>query len=925
MIPFILVGLATGAVYGLAGLGLVLTYKTSGILNFGYGAIAALAAFLFYLLHVEWGLSWPVAAALCLLALVPALGLLLELVTRSLSQESDATKVVATVGFILIVQSIGVFWHPIAAPTFPHFLPQSTVRVLDVNLTMEQLILFVFCVVASGLLFWFFRSARLGILMRAVVDSPELVAMGGDNPASVRRWAWIIGTLFTAISGLFLAPGQRLDGTTLTTIVFASFGSAAIGYFRNLPMTFVGGLVIGVAGSLATKYSATIPWVGGIPASLPFIILFVVLVISPRARLADHRLVSRVRVRRPYYAPTPVRLVAAVAVVALLAAMPQLQWTHLAVWSSALVNVLLFLSLGLLVRTSGQISLCPLAFSAVGAAAFGHLVASADMPWLVALFLATVIAIPVGALIAIPAIRVSGVFLALASLGFGIIAQQVFYTRDFMFTTSPLGILDPRPSLTVGARDLASDGGFYYFLLSVVVLVAVGITLIGRGRLGRLLESLADSPVALETLGATSSVLKVIVFCLSAAIASLSGVFSGMLSTYAVGDYFDPFSSLTLVALVVVITVGDPWYALIGAVGLTVVPGYIQGTTTSNTLNLVFGLTAVGAVYSMRASGTPEPIRRLLDRLGRHQRPVLEAPSLLCRVEDSATQPHPVQVRRSAAGTGPEPTDVRDEPPRRPGLEVTSLVVRYGGATAVSGVTLDASMGRITGLVGPNGAGKTSIFNACSGLVRPASGRVMLHGIDVTRNTPSRRARRGLGRTFQRIELFNSLTVRQNVAMGREAALAGGNPLTQLISTRGARRTVANATDEALALTGLEPIADTQAGLLTIGQRRLVELARSLAGGFDLLLLDEPSSGLDPHETEEFGSVLIGAVRRRGCGILLVEHDMTLVRQVCDDIYVLDFGNLIFHGTPEEMEASQAVRTAYLGEMRASSSSNPSA
>ncbi|MBO0727747.1 MAG: ATP-binding cassette domain-containing protein [Acidimicrobiaceae bacterium] len=222
-------------------------------------------------------------------------------------------------------------------------------------------------------------------------------------------------------------------------------------------------------------------------------------------------------------------------------------------------------------------------------------------------------------------------------------------------------------------------------------------------------------------------------------------------------------------------------------------------------------------------------------------------------------------------------------------------------------------MGRITGLVGPNGAGKTTTFNSCSGLNRPTTGRIVLHGTDVSGDGPPRRARRGLGRTFQRTELFNSLTVRQNIAMGREASMAGANPLAQTFSSPRANRLIAERADEALALTGTDRIADTQVGLLPIGQRRLVELARALAGPFDMLLLDEPSSGLDAHETEQFGQVLKTVVAQRGCGILLVEHDMNLVREVCDYIYVLDFGQLIFEGTPEEMQASNEVRAAYLG------------
>jgi ABC-type branched-subunit amino acid transport system ATPase component len=255
------------------------------------------------------------------------------------------------------------------------------------------------------------------------------------------------------------------------------------------------------------------------------------------------------------------------------------------------------------------------------------------------------------------------------------------------------------------------------------------------------------------------------------------------------------------------------------------------------------------------------------------------------------------------------------------------ISVNYGGVKAVSSVSLTAPMGSITGLVGPNGAGKTSLFNASSGLVRIDGGRVFLGGAEITSAGTSARARRGMGRTFQRTQLFDSLTVRQNVAMGREAPLAGANPLSQILGSRRASRAVAAAAEDSLALTGTTWLADEQAGLLPVGQRRLVELARALAGDFDLLLLDEPSSGLDAHETEKFGRVLRRVVEEHGCGILLVEHDMALVREVCDSVYVLDFGMLIFEGDPQEMLASAQVRAAYLGDaaVTASSPVDPSA
>jgi len=247
------------------------------------------------------------------------------------------------------------------------------------------------------------------------------------------------------------------------------------------------------------------------------------------------------------------------------------------------------------------------------------------------------------------------------------------------------------------------------------------------------------------------------------------------------------------------------------------------------------------------------------------------------------------------------------------GLSVRELGVRFGGAVAVDDLDLEAPRDRITGLIGPNGAGKTTTFNACSGLLRPDDGRVFLDGQDVTGLSASARARRGLGRTFQRMELFTSLTVSENVALGHEAAIAGSSVLRQVIGRSRERDEVAAAAAEAIVLAGIEHLEGLTAGDLSTGQRRLVELARVLAGRFTVLLLDEPSSGLDRDETSAFGDVLRRVLDARETGILLVEHDMSLLMNGCDYVYVLDFGKLIFEGTPSEVARSEVVQQAYLG------------
>ena len=403
-----------------------------------------------------------------------------------------------------------------------------------------------------------------------------------------------------------------------------------------------------------------------------------------------------------------IRLSAGVIAIGFLALMPILQSGHISLWSDTLISIMLLLSLGLLVRNSGQISLCHLAFAAVGAAAFGHFTSTFGLPWLLSFVLAALVAVPVGALIAIPAVRLSGVFLALATLGFGFVAQDVFYTQSYMFGNDVLGLADPRPQVSIGGWHLYSDQGFYYLLLVITVLVVVAVTLITSGRLGRLLHGMSDSQLALETRGTTTSVLKVIIFCISAAMASMTGALTGMLFQYSSGSYFPTFGSLELVVLVIIIVIGDPWYAVLGAVGYTVFPGYVQGNSVNSWLTMLFGVSAVFAVYTTRFGGMPMAMRTFLDRLGGRRPLAVGTP------EDLTTAGSPtLQVLYAPV-----------EPLRESGvgLTVQSISVSYGGVKAVDAVSLRAPKGRITGLIGPNGMGKTTFFNACCGLVRPHLG-----------------------------------------------------------------------------------------------------------------------------------------------------------------------------------------------------------
>jgi ABC-type branched-subunit amino acid transport system ATPase component len=254
------------------------------------------------------------------------------------------------------------------------------------------------------------------------------------------------------------------------------------------------------------------------------------------------------------------------------------------------------------------------------------------------------------------------------------------------------------------------------------------------------------------------------------------------------------------------------------------------------------------------------------------------------------------------------------------GLAASEIVVRFGGLVALDTVSLEAQPGRITGLIGPNGAGKTTMFNVCFGFQEIAHGTVTLDGADITNVPPTRRARMGMGRTFQRMELFHSLTVRENISLAAESLHVGNDPLTQLGivgRTKKIRSEVADLTDELIGTVGLTGLEDALAGEISTGQGRLVELARALARRPRILLLDEPTSGLDIAESAKFGQLLVDLVKESGIGIFIIEHDMSVVLKICDWIQVLDFGRPLMAGTATDVRASEAVRNAYLGKSEA--------
>ncbi|HEV7685973.1 MAG TPA: branched-chain amino acid ABC transporter permease/ATP-binding protein, partial [Acidimicrobiia bacterium] len=501
LLPFIVSGLAAGSIYGIAGMGLVLTFRTSGVFNFAHGAVAAVGAYLFWDLHYRHGWPWPLAATLVVVAGGVIAGLALERLGRALAEVTPAMRIVATVGLLLLIQGLLAAAYGSTTQQSPAFLPDGTVHIAGVGVGMDQILVALTAAVIAVLLSVILGRTRSGMAMRAVVDNPTLLAYYGTGPDRVRRLAWIVGSAVAVGSGILIAPSLGLDPFLLTLLVVQAFGAAAIGRFSSLPLTYGGGLLVGIGGALAQRWFNGNAALRGLPASFPFIVLFAVLLLTRPGRFFAER---PVRNRVPTGGeplPPALRWAGYAVVAAALLVAPHVAGNRLPVYVSGMGMVVVFLSLGLLVQLSKQVSLCHAAFAAVGAVALSHLAGGLGLPWPLALLGAGLAAVPVGAAVALPAIRLSGVYLALATFGFGILMQRVAYSTGLMFGGAGFRTV-PRPSFA--GIDPRNDIAFYYVALAVAVAAGALVVAVGRTRLGRLLRALADSPTALAMHGTST-------------------------------------------------------------------------------------------------------------------------------------------------------------------------------------------------------------------------------------------------------------------------------------------------------------------------------------------------------------------------------------------------------------------------------------
>ncbi|GAA0627809.1 hypothetical protein GCM10009547_34260 [Sporichthya brevicatena] len=601
-LPFLVIGVVTGSIYGLCAMGLVLTYKTSGVFNIGHGAVCAASAFVFYSLRDQADLPWPVAALLVVFCFGPVAGLLLERLAVALAPVAIAYKIVGTVGLLVAIRALLGLVYGDSTRFFPQFLPEDKAFDLaSVAVGWDDLITLGIGAASAVALFLFFRLSRLGTAMRGVVDDPQLLSMAGTSPVRVRRAAWVIGTSFAAMSGvLFAAVQNQLDVNVLTLLVVNAFGAATIARFQSVPTAFAGGILVGVVQAVLSKAVGTSEQLQGIDLATPFLVLFLGLLLIPRRKLVEIG-----RAARPTPPPasafgTRTRAVGYAGAFGLALLVPTFATEELPGYNLALTQVVLFASLHLLVRSSGQISLCHFGFAAVGAATFGQMLAK-DVPFYAAVVLGGLACLPLALIVSVPAIRLSGLYLALATLGFGIVLAQFAYAKSWMFGGGQL--------LTERAPGLDSDRAYYYLLLGIAIASVLFVLAVEHSRLGRLLRAMSDSPVALSTLGASVNVSRVIVFCISCFLAGVSGALYASLFGAVTQDAFNFVQSLVVLAVLAVAGRRTVTAAFVAPFLLYVVPVYIDDPDTAQWLQLAFGVGAMAV-----AAASQGAVRQWLSR-----------------------------------------------------------------------------------------------------------------------------------------------------------------------------------------------------------------------------------------------------------------------------------------------------------------------
>jgi ABC-type branched-subunit amino acid transport system ATPase component/branched-subunit amino acid ABC-type transport system permease component len=877
-------GAVSGAVYSLLAVGLVLTVSTSGVFNFAHAAVAYTTAFLFFELNT--GLGWPVwsAALLSLVVFAPGLGFLLDkLIFSHLSRAPQSARIVATIGMMIAIPQLALWIVDVAIGTFGADIPPGDnifsppglgpvpkeVWRFGGSITIDSnQVIVLAAAAASAVLLWFVvQRTRLGLSMRAAVDRPDLAQARGIDTRRISSISWALGFGLAGLAGVIGAPLFSLTPATYTAVLFVAATAAVIGGLRSLPLAFAGGLLLGVAQSLVAGYTSFATNIVGFSTAVPFIVLFVALLVLNRDRgriagqVADLDVpLSGVGGRASWRTRAP-WIVAGVAGVAYFLFGADDYWQGLLL--KGLAYAVIFLSFTIVVGAGGMVSLAQASFVTLAALITG-LTISHGWPFVPATAAGVLAAAVAGALVALPAIRLGGLALALSSLALALIGERVLFSWSWL-TNGSSGWSVPTP--VFGPLDLSDPVTMAVVFAAVFAALAAGMHNLTTSRSWRAVVAVRTAPAAATSVGVSLTASRLLVFAFSAAVAGLGGVLLSTLNGAINGASFPVTTGLVWLSIVVLFGTRRTAAALVAGIVFAISPDVIGWFTDSTRISIIlFGL---GAVQLAR---TPDGIlggglTRSRSRPARRRAPATTA----------------APVTRSGGGAADATTST--------GLHLRGVQAGYGAADVLRGIDLDVPAGQIVALLGPNGAGKSTLCKVVAGLLPTTAGSIHVDRQCVTALRAEERARRGVAYAPESRGVFPSLSVDENLAVSLPRP-ADRTAVYERFPRLGERRSVS-----AMNLSG--------------GEQQMLALAPFVVRRPRVLVVDEPSLGLAPMIVEEVVAVL-HAVRDEGAAVLVVEEKAGHMLDAADTLVVFELGRLTWTGTAAGFDRER-VADAYLG------------
>jgi sulfate-transporting ATPase len=896
-LQFLIIGLGAGATYALFAQGAVLIYRGSGLVNFAQGAIGTFAAYIAFV-DLQGDLEWPTLPAIVVAVIVGgATSLAFQaLILRALRRAAAIVRVIATIGLLGLLQAVVLKRYGAGNQRVDSYLPDDVFEWAGVKVQQERLYLVAITLAVTFGLWAWTRYTRVGLAINASAQNERAVQTMGWSPDRLSALTWTMGGMLGGLAAVLAAPLTGLSAATFTIVVtVAGLGAALLGGFHSFPLTLVGGLIIGVGESMATLYGGDISdflgqdLITGLSRLPAFLVIFAVVVVRGRGL----PLRSHVAVRLPRLGSgqisIPAVLLASAVVLALLFGVMDDAWAQATYIS--LASAVMILSIVVITGYAGQISLAQWALAGVGALIAGRLV-NAGVPVELAILAGIVLTVPVGLIFALPALRTRGVNLAVVTLGLGFLVSEVVFAN-------PNYLGDPLDGGTrIGQVKLfgmevdAFNHPHAWAAVSLFcfVLLALLVANLRRSRTGRRLLAVRTNERAAASLGISVFGVKLYAFAVSAGLAAVAGVLVGFRGQVITYTEFNVFASINSLGNAVIGGLGYVLGAVfaapnaIGGLGTRVIEDWLH---LGDQWDLIIGSLLVFVILIVHQNG-------IADVVANHGRFVWERLRLVAARQDRSPLPS-AEVEPVAGAT----------------LTIEELTVRFGLVVAVNDVSLEVRPGEVVGLIGPNGAGKTTLIDAVTGFVPVTRGAISLDDRRIEGLNATQRSRLGLRRSFQSLELFEDISVEENIRAGSDLRASRLSWLTDLFWP--GRHDLPPTAVTAVREFELEPHLGRTPEELPYGQRRLVGIARTVASGPSVVLLDEPAAGLDENESAELVHLIRRLADERNMGVLLVEHDVGLVMAACDRIVVIDFGRVIARGTPAEIRDDPVVRDAYLG------------